>query len=97
MYIYDIYLSYTVSLPLIQFLVRLLARIRRFLSFSFLSPFFSRRREKCIYIHKSFTFTPVTLNCICFTSVDERVSSRSQSSGFLARYAYLLFPDARIL
>lgn len=32
-------------------------------------------REKCIYIHKSFTFILVTLNCICFTSVDERVSA----------------------
>lgn len=59
-----------------------------------LSPFSLSERK--MYLHKSFTFTLVTLNCICFTSIDERsLSSRSQSSGFLARY--LLFADACVL
>lgn len=90
LYIYDIYFSSTVSLSLSHSISRPITRtyllVRRFFfSLRFSLPFF-RRREKCIYIHKSFTFTLVTLNCICFTPIDERsLSSRSQSS-FLARY-----------
>lgn len=40
-----------------------------------LSPFSLSERKMYLYIHKSFTFALVTLNCICFTTVHERVSA----------------------
>jgi len=47
-----------------------------FHSFSFSLPSFYRR-ETCFHIRKSFTFILVTLNCICFTSINECVSTLS--------------------
>lgn len=88
-----IYISFILFLSLIQFLARLLARIRIFsFSFSFLSLC---RREKCIYIYKFFTFTLVTLNCVCFTSIDKHVSTLVRKTPDFWRVTYLfIFADA---